>query len=305
MNKKLLIVVILLIPFAIISFFKIEAIFNKEKNESKEVTVRLMLSETNEIVELPLEEYIIGVIAAEMPASFEIEALKAQAVAARSYAISRINENENYDLINTTANQAYNGVEEMKIKWEESFEEYYNKVKTAVYETENLVITHNNEVITAYYFAMSNGQTEDSELVFAENKDYLKSVESKWDNDTLRNFDYEEKITKKDFCEKLSIDCEKLTIEVTKKSNTNRILTLNVNGLTFEGTKLRNLLGIRSTDFEYEIKSNYVLIKTKGYGHGVGMSQYGANGMAKEGNSYQQILKHYYQNIEIKNLKDV
>lgn len=293
-NRNLIIAVIFLSVIAILSSFdKKETVF---LNEEKTVTIKN--NETKEEKNLELEEYIIGVVAGEMPASFEIEALKAQAIAARSYAMNKINtSNETYDLVTDVTNQVYITTDEMKNKWQSEYDYYYEKIKNAVLETQGLVMKYNNEIISAYYFAMSNGSTEDVSLVFGESKDYLQSVDSSWD-ENVKNFTVEINITKEEFCKKLDISCDDIIIKDIKRSETNRVNEITINNKKFKGTEVRSLLNLRSTDFDIEINES-IKITTKGYGHGVGMSQYGANEMAKNGSTYEEILKHYYNNIEI------
>lgn len=293
-NRNLIIAVIFLSVIAILSSFdKKETVF---LNEEKTVTIKN--NETKEEKNLELEEYIIGVVAGEMPASFEIEALKAQAIAARSYAMNKINtSDETYDLVTDVTNQVYITTDEMKNKWQSEYDYYYEKIKNAVLETQGLVMKYNNEIISAYYFAMSNGSTEDVSLVFGESKDYLQSVDSSWD-ENVKNFTVEINITKEEFCKKLDISCDDIIIKDIKRSETNRVNEITINNKKFKGTEVRSLLNLRSTDFDIEINES-IKITTKGYGHGVGMSQYGANEMAKNGSTYEEILKHYYNNIEI------
>ena len=293
-NRNLVIAVIILTIIAILSSFdKKETVF---LNEEKKVTIKN--NETTEEKELELEEYIIGVVAGEMPASFEVEALKAQAIAARSYAMNKVNSSkETYDLVTDVSNQVYITQDEMKEKWQSEYDYYYKKIKDAVLETKGLVMKYNDEIISAYYFAMSNGSTEDVSLVFGESKDYLQSVDSSWD-ENVKNFTVETNITKEEFCKKLDISCNDIIINNIKRSETNRVNEITINNKTFKGTEVRSILNLRSTDFNIEINES-IKITTKGYGHGVGMSQYGANEMAKNGSTYEEILKHYYNNIEI------
>ena len=260
--------------------------------------IKLLHAETNKIEEIDLDEYLYGVVSAEMPASFEIEALKAQAIAARSYALSKIETStESYDLVTDITNQVYITTEDMQEKWGEDYDFYYDKIKNAVAATKNLVMEYEGDVISAYYFAMSNGATEDVSLVFGEARDYLKSVDSSWD-ESVKNFSVTTTFTKEEFCSKLSIDCSNITIGAIDRSSTNRVNTIVINDKEFKGTTLRTLLGLRSTDFTIDIADD-IKITTKGYGHGVGMSQYGANEMAKNGASYEEILNHYYKDIDI------
>ena len=295
-NRYLLVIIIMLSIVAIMGSFKKETAFFKNENSNIDVTIKN--SDTKEEKELDLEEYIIGVVAGEMPASFHEEALKAQAIAARSYALYKINtSNESYDLVTDITNQVYITNSQMQEKWQEDYNYYYDKIKKAVSDTKNLVMEYAGEVISAYYFAMSNGSTEDVSLVFGENRDYLNSVDSSWD-ENVKNFEVTVEINKADFCNKLNIDCSNIVINNINRSSTGRINTININNKEFKGTDIRSLLGLRSTDFDIKITET-IQITTRGYGHGVGMSQYGANEMAKSGYNYEEILKHYYQDVNI------
>ena len=236
-----------------------------------------------------------------MPASFDEEALKAQAIAARSYAINKINTSTtSYDVLTDITNQVYITIEQMQEKWGNDFNYYYEKIKNAVDATKGLVMTYDGEVISAYYFSMSNGYTEDVAAVFGGEKDYLVSVEYSWDKN-VKNFTVLTTISKKEFCTKLNIECNNIVINKIKRSDTNHVETILINNKEFKGTEIRSLLGLRSTDFTIEI-DNDIKITTNGYGHGVGMSQYGANEMAKLGYTYDEILKYYYKNIEIEKI---
>lgn len=294
-NKYLIIIIVVLSIIAIVSSptKKKTAYFNDE-----EIDVTIKDADSSEEITLNLEEYIVGVVAGEMPASFAEEALKAQAIAARSYALSKINSaTTSYDLVTDITNQVYITPEKMQEKWGGDYEYYYNRVKKAVEDTKNLVMEYEGEIISAYYFAMSNGYTEDVSLVFGENRDYLVSVDSTWDED-VKNFTTTTTFSKQDFCTKLNIDCTNIVIGDIVRSETNRVNTITINDQEFKGTTFRTLLGLRSTDFTIDI-SDDVKITTKGYGHGVGMSQYGANAMAKNGSNYEEILHHYYKDVDI------
>lgn len=294
-NKYLIIIIVVLSIIAIVSSptKKKTAYFNNE-----EIDVTIKDADSSEETTLNLEEYIVGVVAGEMPASFAEEALKAQAIAARSYALSKINSaTTSYDLVTDITNQVYITPEQMQEKWGGDYEYYYNRVKKAVEDTKNLVMEYEGVIISAYYFAMSNGYTEDVSLVFGENRDYLVSVDSIWDED-VKNFTTTTTFSKQDFCTKLNIDCTNIVIGDIVRSETNRVNTITINDQEFKGTTFRTLLGLRSTDFTIDI-SDDVKITTKGYGHGVGMSQYGANAMAKNGSNYEEILHHYYKDVDI------
>ncbi len=297
MNKYLLNLVFVFLIIAVISFkYKdVETNFNLEKKE-KEITVKVLVN--NEVKTLNLEDYIIGVVAGEMPASFEMEALKAQSVASRTFALfKKNNSNGNYDLTDDTSSQVYLTKEEMKEKWNNDYNKYYEKIKKAVMSTKNEVMTKDNEIIKAYYFAMSNGNTQDASYVFKE-EDYLKKVDSIYDNESINNYKVVTKYTKEDFKSKLNIECEQIIIKDIIKNESNYINSINICNKVFSGIEVRKLLNLRSASFDINV-NNDIEITTYGYGHGVGMSQYGANGYAKNGYDYKQILKHYYTNIEI------
>ena len=297
-NRILVLVIIVLsIVLILVSSNEMSTTFF---NSSPKIAVKN--TSTNNVSKMDIEEYIVGVVAAEMPASFNIEALKAQAVASRTYAYYKMeSSNGDYDVVTDVSNQSYITIAQMQEKWGSDYNKYYEKIKEAVLGTKGLVMLYNDKIVEAYYFAMSNGYTEDVSLVFSEERDYLKSVESLSDREN-KNFLVETKISKQEFCTKLEINCNAIVIKSIERSRTNRVNSLVVNDKTFKGTVFRTKLGLRSTDFDIDIKNDFVHITTRGYGHGVGMSQYGANEMAKNGNNYENILKYYYKNIKISSI---
>ncbi len=255
---------------------------------------------SDSILNIELEEYLIGVVAAEMPASFNTQALKAQAVVARSYTLRFIKQNKK--LTDTSQTQEYKDNNQLKNMWGGSYNTYYNKIKSAVNDTKGLYMTYNGEIIDAVYHSTSNGYTEDAVNVWGYSIPYLKSVSSPYD---LTASSYLRTINK-DFNELtnilgITID-ENTEFAILSKNSSNRISSIQIGTNTYTGIDIRNLFGLRSADFDIEVTSGGVNFTTRGYGHGVGMSQYGANGMANNGSSYEGILKHYYQGISIKSL---
>lgn len=315
-NKFLILVILFLLPIFIISVLVKTKLNNTKTEEQKKEykfeekniektplnsNINIKVNVNEQIEEINLEEYIIGVLAGEMPASFELEALKAQAVAARTYAIYKINNStKEYDVIDTINDQVYLTKNEMQEKWEDDYQTYYDKIYDAVSSTQNQVIKQDGKVIKTFFFSMSNGYTEDSVAVFKEGN--LKSVESPYDNESINNFKVETKFTFEEIKEKLLLNTNNINMEVTKRSDTNRVLKVKVNDKTYTGIEFRKLLTLRSTDFTFEKITDGYNITTKGYGHGVGMSQYGANGMAQNGYTYDEILKYYYQDTNIETL---
>lgn len=269
---------------------------NKIIDENKTKTVNLL--KEDKIINLDLEEYIVGVVSCEMPASFNMEALKAMAVASRSYALYKMKGNKKYDLKSTKMDQCYIDETQMKNKWKNSFDKYYNKIKKAVYDTSGEYLTYNDDVIIAFYFSISNGYTENSENVFSQKLDYLVSVDSSWDS----KYSYkksQKEFTIKSFLEKLNIKDKKINDVKIDRYETGRVKNIKINSYTFKGTKFRTLLDLKSTDFEISYDDNKVNISTKGYGHGVGMSQYGAQVMSTKGYKYEDILKYYYKGVNL------
>lgn len=291
--KKVFIVLflIILMPYIIINFFyheKKDLIFVKVKRD-------------NNIIEIPLENYIVGVVAGEMPASFNIEALKAQAVAARSYVLKKITNNNNYDVTDNTLTQVYLDQRELKDKWQNSYNANIKKIKKAVNDTKGEYLVYDNDIVEAFFFSTSSGYTENIEEIFSEDRPYLKSVASLWD-DISPSFNEIHYFSKYDFCNKLEIICDKLDVSILEKTSTGRSKKIMVNTQIFDSNIFIQKLNLKSTFLSINITDDYIIIETKGYGHGVGMSQYGAEAMALKGYNYDDILKYYYQGVEIKKI---
>ena len=286
----------LLIPILIVNiFFK-----NNEINfiYFNQPIVRVM---SNNIVKnVYLEDYVVGVLAGEMPINFEVEAFKAQAVASRTYVLKKILENKNldYDVLDTVENQVYLDYEYLKNVWDDEYVANINKLKKIVKETEGEYLIYENNIIDALFFSTSSGYTENSEEVFSSKMPYLRSVESKWDEKSPVFIDTKT-FSKKDFCNLLGVSFSNdITINYDKKTSTGRNVLLTINNKQFKASEIVSISKLRSSFFNIKINEN-VTITTKGYGHGVGMSQYGAQGMALEQKNYKEILQYYYKNTKI------
>lgn len=266
--------------------------------------IKVKISSTGEIKNIPLEEYVLGVVAGEMPVSFEIEALKAQAICARTYALKKQeNNSKNYDLDDTTNYQVYLSNEKLKNNWNKNYDDNYKKIKEAVNSTKGEVILYNNGLIDALFFSTSSGKTENSKDVFLSDLPYLKSVLSPWDEKESPVFKSEKIMSKEEFLYNLGLSyVDDIVIEDIIKNDNNFVKQLTINNKVFLGSKLKKVFNLRSQYFSINIDSNLVKIEVKGFGHNVGMSQYGANGMAKEGKNYKEILKYYYQDSQIKKI---
>lgn len=286
--------------------------------EEEEPNVSVYLSKLGQIETLPLEEYVTGVVAAEMPAEFEINALTAQAIAARTYIVQRLLANdksgvpvEEADVTDTVAHQAYISKETLEKEWKNDGKSVQlAKLQRAVQDSRNIVMTYKGKPITASFFSTSNGYTENSEDYWKTSIPYLRSVPSPWDIEIAPHYKEAVTISKKQFFSELglsNIDIPTLNndssslnslIHILSTTEGHRIKELNIGGITFSGREVREKLGLRSSQFSWVASGSDIIITTYGYGHGVGMSQWGANGMAKEGYTATQILKHYYTGIE-------
>lgn len=267
---------------------------------------------TGELMEMDLEEYLIGVVAQEMPASFESEALKAQAMAARTYAYKRVIESDvrvkeihpEADITtNPNISQAWISNEDMREKWGFwNSISYRRKIVDAVEDTKGQVIVYQNKLIDpVYHSSCGGGRTENSEEVWKYPFPYLVSVQCPEHKEGY--YQDIKTIPLKSVDVALGTNLAKGTsansLKILEKSKAGRIKSISVDGKAFQGTEFRTKLGLRSTWFTWEINKDNITFTTRGYGHGVGMCQYGANHLAKEGKSYDKILKHYYTGAEI------
>lgn len=300
------IILVLFVPYLIITLFvktpEDDVIhFKFEKNQ----IVRVKREKTGQIENVSLEDYVCGVLSGEMPVSFELEALKAQAVAARSYVLKKIeqNRNQDYDVVDTVSNQVYLNDEELRAKWKTDYTEKINKLKTAVLETEGQYISYNGQVAEAFFFSTSTGKTENCSEVFVQDLPYLRSVDSSWDQEVSPVFSTSSDLSLSDFYTKLNLPYQDtLIIEVTNATSTGRIKEIKVNQTKFKASDITATFNLRSTFFTIEQAGSNVHFSVKGFGHGVGMSQYGALAMAKKGYQYSEILTHYYQGVQIQKI---
>ena len=262
---------------------------NTTNSSVSEITV---YRSNGSVINLNMTDYLIGVVSSEMPASFNLEALKAQSVLARTYALKA--KQTGRKLTDTVSTQSYIDIDQMKNKWGNSFNTYYNKIKNAVENTNEEYLSYNGNYIEALYHSTNNGKTESSLDVFGNYYPYLISVSSEYDKNAssyLRTIN----MPLDTISNKLGLNLNNdSVISILSYTDGGNIKKININGNNFSGKKVRELLGLRSADFDISISDNNANITTRGYGHGVGMSQYGANGMANAGYSYKDILSHYY-----------
>lgn len=277
---------------------ELKALINPMVNESqKESYYEVSVTKKNQSKEvINLNDYLIGVVAGEMPLSFEDEAIKAQIVASRTYVLSR-----DLKVDNTTNTQVFLSKDQLKEKWKNDFDTNYQRLKRLVQETNNQVLKYQDQYISALFFSSSNGKTENSEDYFASSSvPYLRSVESEWELSICPNIEREVHFTFGELEQKFSFIVN--SIEIIDYKASGRVNNVKVNDKIYTGRNIRELLNLASSDFSIVQDDTGYTFHTVGFGHGVGMSQYGANGMALAGYQYEDILKYYYQGVEIVSL---
>ncbi len=297
-----------------------DIIFNKKTEVRTEIKV--YITKKNKVEKMSLEEYVVGVVASEVPAEFSSEALKAQAVAARTFGLAHMESfgghkyksNTGADVCDTTQCQVFMNKEDRFKTWEPNKrEEYWNKITNAVQETSGEFMVYNNKlVMEPYYFAVSSGRTEDSVDVFSDSLPYLKSVGSSGEEKAPKYkssikvscSEFINKINSKYAASGLLLDSIKSQIEIKSRSKGGSVKEIKIGKLTLSGNEFRSIMGLNSANFSVNFSDKNVEIDCNGYGHGVGMSQWGANAMAKSGNNYKEILKHYYSGIEINKISN-
>jgi len=320
---KRMIVTITILMFAIIIIPSLLVIPNAwkqteaQKSEPKvhvevvasPIDVPVYRSEKEQVEKIPLEEYVAGVLSSEMPAEFELEALKAQALAARTYIVKQLLEPSEISLpegaavTDTTLHQVYNSREELMDQWGNDFDWKYAKIVKAVEETRGRILTFDGQTITAAFFSTSNGYTENAEDYWQNESPYLKSVSSPWDKASPKFTDSQEiPVSVIEETLGVTLPSDGSVGEILERTESNRVSLVEIGGKRFSGRDIRERLDLNSSDFSWERKGDVVVFHTKGFGHGVGMSQYGANGMAMEGKDAEEIVRYYYQGIDISNV---
>ncbi len=291
---KTMIMKIGIVFFLFISFFFIQVptmtkkkVYYKHIKKDEYVHVKIDQDTQN----ILLDDYLLGVVAGEMPASFHEEAIKAQVLASRTFVYSRL-----LSVDNTTSSQVYLTDQQIQVSWKEHYHEYKEKVKKAIKDTKGEIITYQGKCISALFYSSSNGYSENVEDYFKGSpQPYLKSVDSHWDKNEDPRFKRKNYFTVQELKTKLhSLDFKNITY---KKSG--RVDQIQIGNKIYTGREVREILNLPSSDFKIIKEGNKYCFITQGCGHGVGMSQYGAQGMAKEGYDYKAIIQHYYQGVKI------
>lgn len=280
--------------------------------------IKVLMADTGEVADIPVFDHLCGVLAAEMPVTYEVEALKAQAVAAFSYTVYRmegelarpglIPEHKGaYVCTDYRHCKGYLSKEDALKKWGQAwFDKYWGKIESAVSAVENAVLTYEGMPINAVFHSISSGATEYAVDVWGADIPYLVSVQSQQDMDapdyqTTRSF------TDTQFADILRNASSSVSfsgdpagwIGLSENTQAGGIKQLVIGGTAFKGTDLRELFGLRSSNFALAYQNGTFVFTVKGYGHGVGMSQYGANELAKKGKTWKEILQWYYTGVEV------
>ena len=296
---------------------------HEEKFDTIEVDepelIKVYNNKTNEVMVIDFEEYLKGVVASEMPAEFNMEALKAQGITARTYLLYRLKkypagqpEHMDASICTGIHCQAWTSKDELiKSHAEGWYDNYWGKIEEAVNSTKGQILVYDNKIIEPLYHSTSGGRTENSEDVFSAAVPYLRSVESPYEGESPR-LSNSIKISTNDFINKiesvygnLDITESNLDKKITlgEVSEGGKIKTIIIDNTEISGREIRSLFNLNSTNFSFIQSGNEIEILTTGYGHGVGMSQWGADGMAEQGYNYKEILKHYYTGVEIVSMK--
>ncbi len=278
---------------------------------TQSTSFKVLDTATNTITEMTAKDYIFGVVAAEMPALYETEALKAQAVAAYTFACCRKVENseKEYDITNDhTTDQSFITEEQARIRWGDKANEYINKIKGAVEDTADYMITYNGKPITAVYHAISSGKTESSKDIWNFELEYLTAVSSEGDK-LATNYISEASFTAEELKQKLSDSVEfsgepKDFFTNITRTDSGSVKSIMVCSQELTGSKLREKLELRSSNFSVNFADDKFTFTVYGYGHGVGMRQNGANFIAKQGSNFKEILRHYYKSCKIEKIKN-
>lgn len=307
-----LMLLLFLIPLALVKDGK-KAPDKVEKPDS-DLSIAVYMCDLDKTVTMDLEDYILGVVAGEMPASFHPEALKAQALAARTYTMLRMKQfggsgcskHPGADICtDSTHCQAYRNPT--------SVSSGLDKLKDAVYGTAGEVIVYNNKLIDAVFHSTSGGKTENSEDIWSSRVPYLRSVESPYEENSPKYVAQQEvsidsfikSIKKLDPGIVINKKNIKSQIKVLERSEGGRIKRLQIGDVTLDGDDVRMALGLNSSNFSFSVEGSTIIFTVTGNGHGIGMSQYGADGMARNGSNYRDIVLHYYQGVDIVNIADL
>ena len=323
----LLLAALFLLPLAVVAPFR-PALFGREEpvdeTEREEPSPPpvsgggldaarpLRVLDGEEVLEMDLGTYLVGVVRAEMPASFELEALKAQAVAARTYTLYKLQSGGNHGeaadvCTDHTCCQAYTGEERARANWGGNAAAYEAKVEAAVRSTDGEAILYGGVPILAVFHSSSAGLTRAAGEVWVNDLPYLQAVSSPEEGERIPNYYSRAELTKAELKTKLQTAFPEANLSGdpggwltdAQRDPAGTVVTVTVGGVTVKGTQVRGALGLRSACFTWEAQDGKMIFYVTGFGHGVGLSQYGANQLAREGADYREILTHYYTGVTV------
>lgn len=285
---------------------------NEEPTQTENRTVKLLHTKTGEIEELPMDEYLYGVVSAEMPANYQEEALKAQAIVARTYTAYKMykgSKHENADICDdSTCCQAWISKEDRFAKWNEELrEENWEKINTAVNDTTGKIITYNGEPINAFFHSNSGGSTEAPINVWGgSGYPYLQTVQTSGE-EAYTQYKSEVNMQKQELIDKIKSKYQDFSInfeeenamQILEYTKGNRVKTIKIGNKNLSGVEVRSIFGLKSANFGVKIDGDNIIFSVIGYGHGVGMSQTGADSLAKQGKNCEEIITHFYIGVEI------
>ncbi len=277
--------------------------------------IRVFDAEEERVFETPLETYLVGVVAGEVPMRFADETIKAQAVAARTYTLKKLAAfggdpcgRGGADICTDSSHcQAYRTDTQLREGWGAEYEVNSARLTSLIQATAGRAVTYEGEAIEAFFHSTSGGHTEDSENAFSQALPYLRGVRSPGE-ETASRFRGEMKFSREDFAEKINDEYRKAdlsarrleeSVSILSRFESGRVDKIRLGGTEIEGTDLRRLLGLDSANFDIAFDGDYIVFHTTGFGHGVGMSQTGADYMARAGHTYEEILAHYYTDTEL------
>lgn len=317
--------------FVVILIFTMPIVFTDKFSQTEEVSgseleepqyekanygdlsvIKLLHNDTGQVEELEFDTYLYGVVSAEMPASYELEALRAQAVVARTYTIYQIangSKHENADICDSSfCCQAWISKENRLARWEENLrDEYWKKIVDSVDSTSGKYVTYQGEPINAFFHSNSGGQTELPVNVWGGTYPYLQVVATSGE-ENYNGYSSEVQISKDELIQKMlekypnfeihfdEVNC----IQILDLTESGRVKTMKIGNVSLSGVEARQIFGLKSAKFGFEIIDNTIKFSVTGYGHGVGLSQNGADSLAKQGMNYEQIIQYYYKDVEIK-----
>lgn len=316
-------VIVLIIPMLVVLSLREPANYaghSGSETPAESITIRVYLHEEDKIVDMDLEEYVKGVVAAEMPAEFQMEALKAQAVAARTFAVKNMTafggtgyaDKPGADIstdVRQPQGQAWSSQERMKVRWGTAgYQKYWPKISRSVDETRLLIATFQGKPIHAVFHSTSGDKTASAKEVWGYDFPYLRSVACEWDQQAPRYLDIKQ-YSLDDLDQRLGTDTKAAAVsgsaqpvQVLDRTESGRVDSVRIGSMIMTGQQVREKLELRSSAFAVRLTENGMEFITTGYGHGVGLCQYGANGMAKTGKTFRDILTHYYTGVTIEKL---